>query len=129
MIGLSSPRREPEPFPAAELRAAAWAVRESMLGALEKDEDPEYAFSGTFLNRMQVLFRLDRRRTAGRRILQRAAVLLLALLLSGALFLAVNPDARAAFFGWVRTVYERSVVYEFFYDEPDAQDETESERV
>ena len=117
-MSLLNAPREPELFPEDELRAAAGAVREAMLAALNKDEDPGRTFSPAFAIRMEPLLRLDRRRTGRRRFLQRAAVFLLAVLLTGTLILAVNPDARAAFFGWVRTMYEKSVRYDFTSEEP-----------
>ena len=124
-MSLLNTPREPELFPEDELRAAAGAVRETMLAALDKDTDPGRTFSPAFAIRMEPLLRLDRLRTGRRRFLQRAAVLLLAVLLTGSLILAVNPDARAAFFDWVRTVYEKSVVYEFFVNDPDPEVEFE----
>ena len=115
-MSLLNTPREPELFSEDELRAAAGAVREAMLAALNKDDDPGRTFSPAFAIRMEPLLRLDRRRTGRRRFLQRAAVFLLAVLLTGTLILAVNPDARAAFFGWIRTFYETKITYAFNND-------------
>lgn len=44
---------------------------------------------------------------------ERAAVLLLAVLLGASVWLGADTQARAAFFGWVRDVYETHIVYRF----------------
>jgi len=122
MIHLFSKRTDSSGFSDEELRAAAQAVRNSMLQSLEETAEPHHTFSESFLRRMQELLRLDQRRNSRRRILQRAAVFLLGVFISGALFLAFNSEARAEFTRWVRTTYENSIFYRFFSQsiEPDS---------
>ena len=124
MIQLFSRRADPSGFSDDELRFAAQAVRDSMLSSLEKDLEPRHTFSEAFLRRMQELFRLDDRRNHRKRILQHAAVFLIGVFLTGALFLAFNPDARADFSRWIRNTYEKSIFYQFFSD--GTQEESES---
>ena len=68
------------------------------------DELPECDFSPAFEKKMQKLIRRASH-PIRYRIAQIAACLLLAALLSGCTVLAVSPEARAAFVGWVRTFY------------------------
>ncbi len=124
MIQLFSRRADPSGFSDDDLRFAAQAVRDSMLSSLEKDLEPRHTFSEAFLRRMQALFRLDDRRNHRKRILQHAAVFLIGVFLTGALFLAFNPDARADFSRWIRNTYEKSIFYQFFSD--GTQEESES---
>ena len=51
------------------------------------------------------------------RVAQAAACLLLAVLLGGTV-LAISPEARAAFVGWVREVYETWFVYRYAGENP-----------
>ena len=74
----------------------------------------EHEFSDSFLEKMDALVALDKRRNKRRRIWHRVASVFLAFLLGASIFLAVNPEARAALLAWVREVYENSVVYRFF---------------
>lgn len=124
MIQLFSSRANPSSFSDDELRIAAQSVRDSMLSSLEKDLEPRHTFSEAFLRRMQDLFCLDDRRNHRKRILQHAAVFLIGVFLTGALFLAFNPDARADFSRWIRNTYEKSIFYQFFSD--GTQEESES---
>ena len=121
---MFSRRADPSGFSDDELRFAAQAVRDSMLSSLEKALEPRHTFSEAFLRRMQVLFRLDDRRNHRKHILQHAAVFLIGVFLTGALFLAFNPDARADFSRWIRNTYEKSIFYQFFSD--GTQEESES---
>lgn len=45
--------------------------------------------------------------------LQRIASIFLAMLVGGAIWLTINVEARAEFFGWVKSVYENYIVYRF----------------
>lgn len=72
----------------------------------------DHAFSHGFDLRARGLgFRAEH--PYARAALHRAAMLFLALILSTGTFLAADAEARAAFFGWVRNVYEDRIVYEF----------------
>ena len=72
----------------------------------------EHAFSPAFERRMKKLLRRGRHPVLYR-ALRAAACLLLALLLSGCAVLAVSPEAREAFEGWVRSVYYDTLVYTY----------------
>lgn len=121
MIHLFSKRTDSSGFSDEELRAAAQAVRNSMLQSLEETAEPQHTFSESFLRRMRELLRLDQRRNSRRRALQHAAVFLLGVFISGALFLAFNSEARAEFTRWVRDVYEKSILYQFFIEKSDEE--------
>lgn len=76
------------------------------------DELPECDFSPAFEKKMQKLIRRADH-PIRYRIAQVVACLLLAALLSGCTVLAVSPEARAAFVGWVREMYETYVEYRY----------------
>lgn len=74
--------------------------------------DEELTFSVAFERRMKRLIR----RTShpiGYRVIQTVACILLVAMLSGCTVLAVSPEAREAFVGWVREVYETMFVYHY----------------
>ena len=81
------------------------------------DELPEHDFSPEFERNMQKLVRRANH-PIRYRVARTAACLILAALLSGCAVLAVNSEARAAFTGWVREVYESSFVYRFPETDP-----------
>ena len=64
-------------------------------------EAPEHTFSPAFERRMKKLLRRGRH-PVWYKSLHAAACVLLALLLSGCAVLAVSPEAREVFAGWVR---------------------------
>lgn len=117
MIHLFSQRPDPGGFSDEELRIAAQAVRNAMLDSLKDDPELHHSFSEQFLRRMETLFRLDARRSRQKRAFQHAAILIIGFFLSGLLFLAFNPEARADFTRWVRSVYEKSIFYQSLSDE------------
>jgi len=88
-------------IPEEMLREAAARSFENYVFALLSDYDPEYrwAFSPAFEKRIRRL-----RRRADHpviyRTLKRVAVFLLALLAAGAVWIAADKEARAAFFDW-----------------------------
>lgn len=47
------------------------------------------------------------------RTMDRVASVVLAVLLTGSTWLALNVEARAAFLSWIKNIYENSIVYEF----------------
>ena len=53
-----------------------------------------------------------------RRVLQNIAAILLAVLVGAGVWLTVDTTARAAFFHWVREVYETHIVYRFGGEAP-----------
>ena len=80
------------------------------------DELPECDFSSAFEKKMQKLIRRANH-PIRYRVAQVAACLLLAALLSGCTVLAVSPEARAAFVGWIRETYESWFVYRYTGEE------------
>ena len=86
---------------------AAWLEYGGML-----EERPEHPFSPAFERRMKKLLRRGRHPVLYR-ALRGAACLLLALLLSGCTVLAVSPEAREAFEGWVREVHDTYFSYQY----------------
>lgn len=111
---MSSGYASQEPFSDEALRAAARAVRESMLRALKEEKLEEHAFSEAFLEKIRKLLVIDRERLRRRAVWQRVAGIILGILIGSSFFLAFNPEARADFLNWVRTTYENSILFEFF---------------
>jgi len=84
------------------LREAAARTYEGFVSGLLSDYDAEYRyeFSSEFEKK---IMRLKRRadHPIFYQALRRVAVILLAFLFAGAVWIAVDSDARAAFFGWI----------------------------
>ena len=76
------------------------------------EELPEHDLSPAFEKKMKKLIRRADH-PIRYRVVQAAACLVLAALLSGCTVLAFAPEARTAFFSWVRTQYENIFVYHF----------------
>ena len=76
------------------------------------DEPPEHDFSPEFERKMRKLV-CRANHPIWYRVARTAACLILAALLSGCAVLAISPQAREAFSGWVREVYETSFIYRF----------------
>lgn len=94
------------------LREAARQAEENLLASLPKPEECEATFSPEYKRKMKKLAR----RTDHPVIywVQKAvACILLTILIGGGSVLAVSTEARAAFVGWVREVYEAWFVYRF----------------
>lgn len=124
MIHLFSRHPDSSGFSDEELQIAARAVRDSMLQSLERELSTSYRFSDQFLSHMRVLFQLDKHRNNIRRTLQHAAIIVIGFFLAGAILLAFNPEVRAEFVGWVRSLYENSIFYESFSRNEDRQPTT-----
>ena len=82
-------------------------------------EDEALTFSPAFERKMKKLIRRADH-PIRYRIAQAAACLLLAVLLSGCTVLAVSPEARAAFVGWVRELSVGWSVYHYFGEKKDS---------
>ena len=88
---------------------------------LSKEE--ALTFSPAFERRMKkLIYRTDH--AVRCRLVQAAACLLLAALLSGCTVLAINAEAREAFAGWVRELYETWFVYRYAGEERPASENT-----
>lgn len=94
------------------LRQAAAEASDCLVRSLDEAGIPAHNFSARFERKMRRLIRRTRH-PAAYRALVRVACAFLAFLLGSGVFLAVNPEARAAFFGWVRTQYSEFFVYFF----------------
>lgn len=97
-----------------DLRQAAPIVRQRMLASLPAPEDCHYDISPTLKEKIRQIIIKDHRRTAIRKLRKQVAMVALCILLGISSWLAVDTEARAAFFQWVREVYEDSVIYHFF---------------
>lgn len=94
------------------LREAAREAEEKLLASLPKPEDCEATFSPEYKRKMKKLAR----RTDHPVIywVQKAvACILLTILIGGGGILTFSTEARAAFVGWVREVYETWFVYNY----------------
>ena len=87
------------------------------------DELPECDFSPAFEKKMKKLIRRADH-PIRYRVAQAVACLLLAALLSGCTALAISPEVRAAFVGWVREVYETWFVYRYTGEEQPTLEDT-----
>lgn len=103
------------------LREALYEVNEALLNSLPPEDQCEYEFSPRFHRRMA---RLIHRASHPHlyRTLNRAAGFLLALVLTGTVWLSVDARARDTFFGWLRETYETFFAYRYVGT---AQEETE----
>ena len=84
----------------AALQEACFMELEEIPSEEKLSEDEALTFSSAFERKMKKLIRRADH-PIRYRIAQAAACLLLAALLSGCTVLAVSPEARAAFVGWV----------------------------
>lgn len=98
----------------AQLRKAAEKSSDLYLRYVEQDYNstPPHEFSASFEKKIRKL-----RKRADHpyfyKTLHKAAAVILAILISGSAWLAVDTEARAAFFGWVKEIYETYFVYRF----------------
>lgn len=97
-----------------DLRQATPIVRQRMLASLPAPEDCHYDISPALKEKINQIIIKDRRRSAMRKLRKQVAMIALCILLGISSWLAIDTEARAAFFQWVREVYEDSIVYHFF---------------
>lgn len=107
----------------AALQEAYFMELEEMPSEEKLSEDEALTFSPAFERKMKRLIRRADH-PIRYRIAQIAACLLLAALLSGCTVLAVSPEARAAFVGWVRETYETWFVYRYTGEEQPPSENT-----
>ncbi len=96
------------------LRAAAARSAEAYLRAAERDFPAAHAhiFSAAFEKRLNKLIR--RSEYPGlHKALRSVAAALAAVVMAGSLWLAADTDARAAFVGWIKGIYEGHFVYRY----------------
>jgi len=94
------------------LRRAAAVSNELFLEYILQDYEREHAFSPAFEQKIKKLY-LRAKHPYLYRAMHRAISILLAVLISGSIWLTFDTQARAAFFGWVRETYETFFVYRF----------------
>lgn len=96
----------------ARLRQAVCEAGDLLDASLPPADQCDHLFSPAFEQKMEKFLR-RRKRLSVYRGLQRAACLFLACLLSGAVLLSTNAQAREALFGWVREQVESAQRYFF----------------
>jgi hypothetical protein len=113
-------------IPDEMLREAIARTYESYISHLLSDYDPEYRceFSPIFEKKIKKLMR-----RADHPILyhtlKRIAVILLTLLIAGTVWISVDADARAAFFGWVSDTISTYFVYNYIGEANDSFDSSD----
>lgn len=108
-------------FTDEELRIATRITRQRILDSLPEPEECCYDISVELKEKINQIIIKDRRKTVIRKIRNRAAMIALCILLGISSWLAVDTEARAAFFQWVREVYEDSIIYHFFGEREPAE--------
>lgn len=94
------------------LREAARKAEESLLASLPEPEECETAFSPEFERKMEKLIHRAKH-PIRHRIMKAVACFLLVILVGGGSVLTFSMEARAAFVGWVREVYETYFEYHY----------------
>ncbi len=94
------------------LSTAAAEADQVIQNSLPAKEECDHHFSPHFEGKMRRVLLKERHR-AVYQFLRRAACFVTAILLVGSVWLAVDTEARAAFFAWVKERYETYVVYRF----------------
>lgn len=110
----------------AQLRKAAEKSSDLYLRYVEQDYNstPHHEFSAPFERKIRKLKkRADHPYLY--KTLHKAAAVVLAVLIGGSAWLAVDTEARASFFGWVKEVYEELFIYRF--DDGSTSDEVKKE--
>lgn len=92
------------------LKRAAMAADAVLLEQMPSREECEHPFSRRFERKMKCLIRRTKHPVAYP-LLQRAACVLLAAMLTGTVILATVPQAQAAFFGWLKEIHDTYLVY------------------
>ena len=89
-------------FTDEELRIATRITRQRILDSLPEPEECCYDISVELKEKINQIIIKDRRKTVIRKIRNQAAMIALCILLGISSWLAVDTEARAAFFQWVR---------------------------
>ena len=94
------------------LRSSAARSSELFAHTITSDYDPvqQYEPSDLFEKKIRKLFHRAKH-PYFYRVIRRIASIFLAAILVGSMYLAVDMEARAAFLGWIKEVYEHSIVY------------------
>lgn len=100
-------------FSDEELIVAAQRVRESLLSAMPSSKECEREFSQKFCRKMNELLDREERRHIRRKVLQKAAAILLMISIGVGGIMAISPSARAAVISWFVEWYETHVIYRY----------------
>lgn len=101
-------------FTNADLRCAAAVVCNAMLEQLPEPSVCRHTFSEEFEQKILALIDYRSHHGGWQKFAQRAAAVILAVLLGLGAWLAVDQNARATVVRWIQEVYENSIVYRFF---------------
>lgn len=99
------------------LKKAAAEADQAIRDSLPAPEECVHEFSELFQKRMCRIFRRAKHPVLYR-LLKQAACIVFAVIIAGSSWLAVDTEARAAFFAWVREHCEAFVEYRFIGDAP-----------
>lgn len=98
------------------LAQAAHEVDMAILAMFPDPDDCEHTFSASFERKMKrLIWKVNH--FLAYKVLKRVAIILIALLTSASMFLAVNTEARATFFGWIKETFENAYHYFFVAEE------------
>lgn len=92
------------------LKRAALAADAALLKQMPSREECEHTFSPGFERKMKRLIKRTKHPVVYP-LLQRAACVLLAAMLTGTVILVTVPQAQAAFFGWLKEIHDTYLVY------------------
>ncbi len=99
-------------FSDKDLAKAAAPVWEAMLEAVP-DDGSDYTFSAEFEQNMKRLKNKEKNKRLVRTVMNRAAVVILAVLIGAGAWLAVDQEARAAVTRWTVEWYETHIIYRY----------------
>lgn len=94
------------------LRAAAKIAGDAILASYIAGAEADHQFSPEFERKMDLLIQQTKEKPRYT-VLQKVASVILAITLGTGVWLAVDTDARAAVFGWIRAQYENVFHYYF----------------
>ena len=103
-------------FDKKQLKDATAFLREAYESSLSEISQAQSQYSPDFLQKMERLGRRYRMQKAVKSITKYAAILLVALMLTGGLFLSLNTEARAIFRAWYRSISAERYTYYFTED-------------
>lgn len=94
------------------LRVAAKIAGEAIMASYSADAEPDHCFSPEFEQKMDLLIQQTKKKPRYT-LLQKVASIILAIAIGSGIWLAIDTDARAAVFGWIREQYENIFHYHF----------------
>lgn len=94
------------------LQAVARIAGDAILASYFADAEPDHQFSPEFEQKMERLLQQDWKKPRYT-VLQKVASVILAIAIGSGIWLAIDTDARAAVFGWIREQYENIFQYHF----------------